>query len=87
MIDRDYRSGPIVLRCDGCSSEYCETGERDFAAALASAKSEGWAVIPIGEGSARDWCHFGPDCVERRPWADPVPDLRKNWGRNAGGRA
>lgn len=60
MIDRDYFNGPIILRCDGCASEYVETGESHFAAAIASAKSEGWAVRHCGAGQG--WCHFGPEC-------------------------
>ena len=63
MIDREYRGGPVILRCDGCAPEYCETGEQDLAAAMAVARDEGWQVI-LRDG---DWLHHCPDCRSELP--------------------
>ena len=84
MIDRDFYNGPIVVCCDGCASAYVETGEKDFAAGIAVAKDEGWAVRFCGEGHG--WCHFCEECSEQRVWEGESPDLRRSWGRK-GGRA
>lgn len=66
MIDRDFRGGPICLRCDACAPEFCRTGETEFAAALAVARAEGWVARHMG--SDRGWAHFCPDCAAERAW-------------------
>lgn len=68
MLDREYMRGPIVLRCDGCPSEFIDTGETDLAAALPVARGEGWAVRH--EGAGQGWCHFCPDCSQAAVWDD-----------------
>lgn len=64
MIDRDFRGGPIHIRCDACAPEYIETGEREFNAAIAVAQHKGWTARHMG--AARGWAHFCPDCTSER---------------------
>lgn len=62
MIDRDFKGGPIILRCDGCPAGDTDTGATAFQEAMAVARSEGWTVRYDGPGQG--WCHFCPDCAE-----------------------
>lgn len=76
MIDRDYHNGPIVLRCDACAPGYLETGDSDFAGAMAVADDEGWAKRHLDGG----WHHYCPDCAADRAWereASRRPPLRR----------
>lgn len=71
MIDRDYRGGPIIVRCDGCAPEYIETGEKEFAAGVGMARRNGWEAKHQGPGHG--WCHYCPDCVDNRVWDRRAP--------------
>lgn len=66
MIERNYRGGPIVLRCDTCRSEDIDTGERMLLPAILKAERAGWSVRNLGPGHGR--CHFGPACVAAKAW-------------------
>lgn len=66
MIDRDFRGGPIYLRCDAFAPEYCETGEHLFNQAIAVAQHKGWTVRHLG--AERGWAHFCPDCTADKAW-------------------
>ena len=69
MIERKFPGGPIVLRCDGCSREAAETGERIMTPAINMAKQLGWTMHNMGTDAG--WRHFGPHCTTERAWEDP----------------
>ena len=71
MIDRDFRAGPVILRCDFCAGGFIETGEKELRPALKAARAEGWAVrwqsgpTVRGKrpgGAPGGWVHVCPDC-------------------------
>lgn len=55
MIDR--QKGAVVFECDGCD-ETLETGEDEFAAAMAMFRRDGWKAEKVGG----DWVHLCPRC-------------------------
>lgn len=55
MIDRQH--GKIAFECDGCD-ETIETGETEWADAIARFRREGWRSEKIGD----EWVHLCPTC-------------------------
>lgn len=57
MIDRS--GGEITFHCDQCA-DFMETEERDWDAAQAMFRSNGWKARKIGP----EWVHLCPACAE-----------------------
>lgn len=58
MIDRQH--GEIVFCCDGCD-ETLETGESEWADAMAQFRRDGWRSEKVGA----EWTHLCADCQGR----------------------
>lgn len=79
MIERKFPGGPIIVRCDGCSREHIDTGERILTPAVRKAQAVGWTLRNMG--TDQGWRHFGPYCTATRAWENPDA-VRVNIPRN-----
>lgn len=60
MIDRQH--GLYVFECDACG-DTLDTHEREFEAANAMRREEGWLAEKVG----RDWVHYCSERCKRCP--------------------